>query len=139
MPHVVVLYSGNLDAAMAEHGADMPTYCRRTADALLAVRDEQDRQVFPTGGVRVLAYPAAHFAVADGSGDFGFIYVQLRMGRGRSAAVHQRAGEALAGAARQHFAPLMAHRKLGLTVQIDEGQEVFDAKLGNLHPMFSKA
>ena len=74
-----------------------------------------------------------------GSGDFGFIYVQLRMGRGRSAAVHQRAGEALAGAARQHFAPLMAHRKLGLTVQIDEGQEVFDAKLGNLHPMFSKA
>jgi 5-carboxymethyl-2-hydroxymuconate isomerase len=138
MPHVVVLYSGNLDGAMAEHGAAMPAFCRLAADALLSVRDEQQAQVFPTGGVRVLAYPAPHFAVADGSGDFGFIYVQLRMGRGRSAAVHQRAGAALAGATRQHFAPLLAHRKLGVTVQIDEGPEVFDAKLGNLHPLFAK-
>jgi hypothetical protein len=38
----------------------------RCADAMLAVRDEQDRQVFPTGGTRVLAYPAAHSAVSDG-------------------------------------------------------------------------
>jgi 5-carboxymethyl-2-hydroxymuconate isomerase len=26
---------------------------------------------------------------------------------------------------------------LGLTLQIDEGHEVFDAKLGNLHPLFA--
>ena len=37
-------------------------------------------------GIRVFAYPAAHYAVADGSGDHGFCYLNLRMGRGRSAA-----------------------------------------------------
>ena len=139
MPHVVVLYSANLEGPDL---ADMGTFCRRAAGALLTVRDEGDRQVFPTGGVRVLAYPTPHFAVADtgdGSGDFGFIYVQLRMGRGRSAAVHLAAGQALSEAARLHFAPLLARRKLGLTVQVDEGSEVFDAKLGNLHPLFNKA
>jgi hypothetical protein len=28
---------------------------------------------------------------------------------------------------------------VGLTLQIDEGHEVFDAKLGNLHALFAKA
>ena len=36
--------------------------------------------VFPTGGVRVLAYPAAHCAVADGERDYAFVYLNLRMG-----------------------------------------------------------
>ena len=36
------------------------------------MRDEKGKQVFPTGGTRVLAYPAAHYAVADGKGDYGF-------------------------------------------------------------------
>ena len=134
MPHVVTLYSANLDAE-----ADMSGFCRAAADALLTVRDEAGKSVFPTGGVRALAYPAPHFAVADGSDpEFGFVYVQLRMGRGRSAAVHQATGEALSAAARKHFADLLSRRKFGLTVQVDEGPEVFDAKLGNLHPLFNK-
>ena len=57
----------------------------------------------------------------------------------RAGAVQHSAGQALADAAREHFAPLLARRKLGLTVQVDEGPEVFDAKLGNLHPLFNKA
>ncbi|MBN8556483.1 MAG: 5-carboxymethyl-2-hydroxymuconate isomerase, partial [Burkholderiales bacterium] len=61
MPHLVILYSGNLDAIV-----DMPALCRDAADAMLAVRDEAGAQVFPTGGTRVLAYPAPHFALADG-------------------------------------------------------------------------
>jgi 5-carboxymethyl-2-hydroxymuconate isomerase len=38
-----------------------------------------------------------------------------------------------------HFAPLLAQHAVGLTVQIDEGHEVYDAKVGNLHARFSKA
>ena len=132
MPHLVVLYTPGLDAE-----TDMTMLCRKLADAMLAVRDDGGRQVFPTGGVRVLAYPAAHAAVADGSGDHGFVYFNLRMGRGRSAATHKTAGDALAAAARAHFAPLLERRHLGLTLQIDEGQEVYDAKFGNLHPLFA--
>lgn len=134
MPHVVVLYSANLEAE-----ANMDKFCRSTADAMLGVYDEAGKPVFPVGGIRVFAYPAAHFAVADGSGDFGFIYMQMRMAAGRSAAVHEKAGQALSSAARTHFAALLEKRKLGLTVQVDEGHEVFDAKLGNLHALFQKA
>jgi 5-carboxymethyl-2-hydroxymuconate isomerase len=133
MPHLVVLYSANLDSE-----TDMSALCRRLADAMLSVHDEHSQQVFPTGGVRVFAYPAAHYAVADGRRDYGFVYLNLRIGRGRSAAVRQRAGETLLAAAKAHFAPLFAARHIGLTLQIDEGQEVFDARESTIHPLFRK-
>ena len=133
MPHLVILYTPQL-----ERETDMTRLCRKLADAMLTVRDEQGAQVFPTGGTRVLAYPAAHYAVADGSGDYGFIYFNVRMAKGRSAAVHKAVGETLAATVREELAPLLAKRPVGLTLQVDEGHEVFDAKLGNLHPLFAK-
>lgn len=133
MPHLVILYTPNLEPEL-----DMGALCRHLADAMLTVRDEAGAQVFPTGGTRVLAYPAAHFAVADGSGDFAFCWFNLRMGRGRTEAVQQAAGQALLDAARQQFAPVLARRKVGLTLQVDLGAEVFDAKFGNLHPLFAR-
>ena len=142
MPHVVVLYTPNLDQE-----TDMSALCHGLADTLLAVRDEGGQQVFPTGGVRVLAYPAAHYAVADGgaagraaggTGDYAFVYVNLRMGRGRSETVQKQAGDALAATARAHFAAVFETRHLGLTVQVDEGREAFDAKHSSLHPLFQK-
>ena len=39
MPHLVILYTANLDAVL-----DMPVLCRELADAMLAVRDEADRK-----------------------------------------------------------------------------------------------
>jgi 5-carboxymethyl-2-hydroxymuconate isomerase len=132
MPHLVILYTPQLDAE-----TDMTALCRGLADTMLTIRDEQGAPVFPTGGTRVLAYPAAHHATTDGSGDHAFCYFNLRMGRGRSAAVHQAVGEALTATARAHFQPLLARRPVGLTLQVDEGPEVFDAKFGNLHPLFA--
>jgi 5-carboxymethyl-2-hydroxymuconate isomerase len=134
MPHLVILYTVNL-----EPHTDMTRLCRALADTLCAAKDDSGKAVFPTGGVRVLAYPAAHHAVADGSGDFGFVYLQLRMARGRSSALHQQIGQALAAMARQHFEPLTAQRPVGVTLQIDEGHEVFDAKHSSLHPLFSRS
>ena len=134
MPHLTALYTPNIEAE-----ADMPGLCRKLAAAMQTVNDEAGQPVFPTGGIRVLAYPATHFAVADSSGNFGFCYLHVRMGRGRSAATQQAAGQALTDCARAHFAPLLAARKVGLTLQVDEGPEVFDAKFGNLHPLFNKS
>ncbi len=146
MPHLVILYTPNLDRPVDEGGCDMSALCRALADTMLSVRDEDDRQVFPTGGTRVLAYPAAHCAVADGGtagraaggdGDYAFVYLNLRMGRGRSAAAHRKVGDALLMATKSHFQPLFSRRHIGVTLQIDEGQEVFDAKHSNLHPLFT--
>ncbi|TLZ27331.1 MAG: 5-carboxymethyl-2-hydroxymuconate Delta-isomerase [Gammaproteobacteria bacterium] len=133
MPHLIVLYSANLESE-----TDMSALCRRLADAMLTVQDEQRQQVFPTGGVRVFAYPASHYALADGQRDYAFVYLNLRMGRGRTAAIKQRAGETLLAAAKAHFEPLFATRYIGLTLQVDEGQEVFDAKHSTIHPLFRK-
>jgi len=133
MPHLIVLYSANLESE-----TDMRALCRRLADAMLTVQDEQRQQVFPTGGVRVFAYPASHYAVADGQRDYAFVYLNLRMGRGRTAAIKQHAGETLLAAAKAHFEPLFATRYIGLTLQVDEGREVFDAKHSTIHPLFRK-
>jgi 5-carboxymethyl-2-hydroxymuconate isomerase len=142
MPHLVILYTPNL-----EKESDLSALCRALADTMLSIRDDdEDEQVFPPGGTRVLAFPAAHYAVADdgaagraagGSGDYAFVYLNLRMGSGRSKSVQERTGEALLAKASAHFAPLFAKRHLGITLQIDEGHEVYNAKHSNLHPLFS--
>ena len=131
MPHLVILYTGNLETQ-----TNISVLCRSLADAMLSVRDEHSQQVYPTGGVRVFAYPAYHYAVADGQRDYAFVYLNLRMGRGRSGPVKQRAGEVLLAAAKAHFAPLFATSHIGITLQIDEGQEVFDAKHSTIHALF---
>ena len=134
MPHLVILYTRQLDAE-----TDMTALCRKLCDAMLGVRDEAAKQVFPTGGTRVLAYPAAHSAVADGQRDYRFLYLNVRMAKGRSAVVHQAVGDAVVAAARAQLAPLFEHGHIGMTVQIDEGHEVFDAKHSTIHPLFRKS
>lgn len=142
MPHLVILYSGNLDAR-----TDMTALCRSLADAMLAQRDDADKPVFPPGGTRVFAYPAPHFAVSDGGmagraaggdGDYAFAYLNLRMAKGRSEGVQQRIGAALLATAKAHFATLMTTMHMGITLQIDVGAEVFDGKHSTLHQLFNQ-
>ncbi len=150
MPHLVILYTGNLDQE-----TDMRALCRSLADTMLAAHDDVGKPVFPPGGIRVLAYPAPYFAVSDGGaagraagphgadasgdpGDYAFVYLNLRMASGRTAATHKRVGDALLMATKAHFQPVFASRYIGVTLQIDEGHEVFDAKHSNLHPLFPK-
>jgi 5-carboxymethyl-2-hydroxymuconate isomerase len=133
MPHLVILYTANLDTE-----TDMTALCRTLADTMLAVKDEAGQQVFPTGGTRVLAYPAAHSAVADGRREYAFVWLNLRMGLGRSEGVKKQAGDNLLAAATAHFAPLLDKRHLGMTMQIDEGHEVYNGKAGNIHALFDK-
>ena len=149
MPHLVILYTGQLDTE-----TNMKVLCRDLADAMLTVVDEAGKQVFPTGGTRVLAYPSPHYAVADGgtagrqaaqfdsnphggSEDYAFVYLNVRMGKGRSEATQQRAGELLVEVTKKHFADVFLRRHIGITLQIDVGPEVFDNKHSNIHPLFA--
>ncbi|SPO54678.1 5-carboxymethyl-2-hydroxymuconate delta-isomerase [Pseudomonas sp. JV551A1] len=135
MPHLVLLYTPDLEA-----DADIPGLCRALADSMLEQRDETGKAVFPTGGTRVLAYPAAHCAVADGQGDYGFLYANLRMGSGRSREVHKAVGDNLLQVLRQRLDGLLQQRPIGITLQIDESaQQVYDAKHSTLHPLFNRS
>ena len=133
MPHCVILYTPNVEGK-----SDVSALCRTLADEMLTILDEGGKLVFPTGGTRVLAYPAAHCAVADGKGDYAFVYINVRMGAGRSEAVKQAAGDRLMEKVKAHFAPIFDRELIGITLQIDESPgQVYDGKHSTLHPLFN--
>ena len=134
MPHCVILYTGNVETK-----TNMGALCRKLADRMIGILDEAGKQVFPTGGTRVLAYPAAHYAVADGKGDYAFMYLNVRMAGGRSEAVKKDAGDRLMAVVKEHFAPIFDREPVGITLQIDESPgQVYDGKHSSLHPLFNK-
>ena len=111
---------------------------------MLAQRDEAGAPVFPPGGTRVLAYPAPHFARwrRRPSGDYCASPTSTCAWAAAAARPVQQArrrGAAGRGAS-AHFEPLFEPAlHLGVTLQIDEGAEVFDAKHSTLHPLFNEA
>jgi 5-carboxymethyl-2-hydroxymuconate isomerase len=131
MPHLVIHYTAQIEAE-----TDMGALCRELSRAIVGLRDEAGQPVFPPGGTRVLAYPAAHHAVTDASGDHAFVYLNARITRGRSLAIQQQLGDALLAVVKAHFELLFTRRPIGITLQVEEGQESFDAKHNNLHPLF---
>ena len=93
MPHLRIDYTANLDAT-----ADMGGLCAALAATLVALRHDDGAPLFPVAGTRVMAWPAPHFAVADGQPGRAFIYLNLLITPGRSPAMVQRAAGQLQGA-----------------------------------------
>ena len=132
MPHVVIQYTPNVEA-------DMDALCRELAAVLIEQKEEDGSQLFPPGGTRVMAYPAAHYAVADGKQNYAFVYINVKIAGGRSAAAKTRAGDAMMEKVKARFASLFARRLIGITLQIEESPgQVYDAKHSNLHPLFKQ-
>jgi 5-carboxymethyl-2-hydroxymuconate isomerase len=132
MPHVVIHYTPNV-------AADMDALCRELADSLIEQKDEGGGPLFPPGGTRVMAYPAAHYAVADGKQDYAFVYINVKIAGGRSAAAKTRAGDAMMEKVKARFASLFERKLIGITLQIEESPgQVYDGKYNNLHPLFKK-
>jgi 5-carboxymethyl-2-hydroxymuconate isomerase len=44
----------------------------------------------------------------------------------------------LLATAKETFEPIQTRRLVGVTLQIDVGDEVYDGKLSNIHPLFQK-
>jgi 5-carboxymethyl-2-hydroxymuconate isomerase len=138
MPHLVILYTSNL-----EDKVNFDPMCRELANTMLAQRDEAGKEVFPLGGTRVFAYPAPHFAVANSQPpagkEMGFIYLNLRMASGRSAGVKKAVGDALIAVLHQYVDAAVASDLVGLTLQIDEIPSSYDGRISSLHPFFNTA
>jgi 5-carboxymethyl-2-hydroxymuconate isomerase len=132
MPHVVIQYTPNVEA-------DMGALCRELADSLIEQKDEAGGPLFPPGGTRVMAYPAAHYAIADGKQDYAFVYINVKIAGGRSAAAKTRAGDAMMEKVKARFASQFEKKLIGITLQIEESPgQVYDGKHNNLHPLFKK-
>ncbi len=127
MPHLRIDYSANLDAHL-----DINGLCKALAEQLAAQRDNDDNELYPLIGTRVLAYPAPHHAVAGGRDSFGFIYLNLRVTPGRSAVLINATGEALMAVVQARCAALLEAHPVGITFNIDQVAASYVGNFNNL-------
>jgi 5-carboxymethyl-2-hydroxymuconate isomerase len=122
MPHLIIEYSSNLDAAMEIHAL---------ADAVHQAALETG--VFPLGGIRTRAERRDVYKIADGHPDYGFIHVQARIGAGRPPDVRQKAAEHIFERLKVVTAPLFAKAPVGLSFEIVEMNPVGALKYNTIH------
>jgi 5-carboxymethyl-2-hydroxymuconate isomerase len=122
LPHVLIEYSGNL-----EQQVDLPRFLGALRDSALATG------VFPIGGVRVRAYRADHYVIADGHPDNAFVHIMLRVGHGRDLTTRKRACDAIFATACEQLAELYERIPLGISLEMQEVDPVLTCKKNNLH------
>jgi 5-carboxymethyl-2-hydroxymuconate isomerase len=127
MPHLAIEYSANLRS-----GGDIPGLLPKLAKCLIEFRAD-GAAVYPAGGVRVRAYEAADYCVADGAADAAFVHATLKIGKGRTRETIRATGDALFEIIKVHFAPLSARQGLALSLYLDEAGESGSWKHNNLH------
>ena len=113
-----------------EHSQNVADAVEGLCDALRRAAIETG--IFPVAGVRVRAYPARDYAMADGDPKHGFVDVTVRMREGRDEATRVRAAEAIMAAAEAHLAPAMETRSIGLSVEVREMADAAALKGGNV-------
>ena len=127
MPHIMIDYSSNL-----EPDADMAGLCdvlRRTAAAL---------EAFPEAGVRVRAFAADHYSIADGHPDNGYIDISVRLREGREQAVKEAAVAALFEAAKLHLADVIQTRPVMVSMEMRDIDARLAPKLNTVREWMEK-
>lgn len=121
MPHFIVEYSGNLEDAL-----DIGALCeliRATAEGI---------DTFPMPGIRVRAFRADHWAIADGDPKHGFIDISIRLRAGRAPEVKQAAASEVFEAVRAFVSPVMAQRSLALSLEMRDIDPDLSPKTGSI-------
>jgi 5-carboxymethyl-2-hydroxymuconate isomerase len=114
VPHMAIEYSANLDSKV-----DMGELCALISRTIL------DTGLFQPGAVRVRAFRAEAYAVADLLPENGFVDMNFRIGKGRGGADKKRAGEAIFSAVSAHLAKFFDTPHFALSLEI----RVIDAEL----------
>jgi 5-carboxymethyl-2-hydroxymuconate isomerase len=127
MPHLTLDYPGDLTA-----DGGIPGLCRARAACRFAQRAE-GQQVYPTGGVRVRAFAADAWCIADGRIEASYVHAALKVGAGRSEATRRATGDALFAVMKAHFADRFERTGLALSLEMDEFSEAGTWKHNNLH------
>ena len=122
MPHITIEYSANLAGKV-----DFPRFLAVVQESALATG------VFPVGGIRVRAYQADHYRIADAHPDNAFMHVMLRVGHGRSVETRRRACEAIFGTICEQLETLYRAMPLGISLEMQEIDPAFSFKKNNLH------
>jgi 5-carboxymethyl-2-hydroxymuconate isomerase len=127
MPHLIVEYSANLEDRFDRDGL---------LDRLHAVAIETG--LFPIGGVRIRAYRADHYRIADCAPDNAFVHVTAMVGSGRSLEKRKAASELIFAALCEKLEPLQAAGPLAISFNMQEFDPVLNFKKNNLHEFVEK-
>ncbi len=125
MPHIIIQY--NQPSLINIHGL-----CERLHAEAMAI------EALPVGGLRVRAYPAAIALVGDGDAANGFVYITVRIGRGRSEAVRRDIGDRIFAALTEFTAEHYdAGNPLSLGLEIQEIDPAWTWKRNNIHKIIA--
>lgn len=119
MPHLRLEYSGNLEQLV-----DIQTLCTVMRDAMI------ETGIFPLGGIRVRAFPATHWIIADGGEDYAYLHMECRVGHGRDEQTRATAAEHLYAAAESWLKPQLS-TPFALTLDLAELHPVTSLKRYN--------
>jgi 5-carboxymethyl-2-hydroxymuconate isomerase len=122
MPHLRIEYSANLKSR-----CDVAALCATLHGAIFA------SGLFEIGAIRVRAYCAEDYTVADLLPENGFIDLHFRVAGGRSAEALKRAGDAIFAAAEQQLAVLFLTPYFALSFSIDEINSQLSWKNNAMH------
>ena len=123
MPHLAIEYSANLDGR-----ADIGALCERLLKTVL------ETGLFEVGAVRVRAFRADHYAIADRLPGNAFVDLNFRIGKGRTADEKKRTGEAIFAAATEVLSPLFETPHFALSLEIREIDAELSWKKNAIHP-----
>lgn len=127
MAHLQIQYSKNLD----EH-ADIAKFCNALAREIALIG------IYPLGGIRVRAFAAEHFAIADLHSQNAFIDMLFRIGQGRSYADKKATGGRLMKLAETYFAKELASGFFMLSLEIIEIDSTQSWKTNSVHQRLKK-
>lgn len=110
MAHFILEYSANLDTNTL------------ALDKLLEhlVQAAVDTGLFPLAGIRSRAHRCEHFRVADGSPDYGFVHLHVKLGTGRTEEEKKAAAKAFFDTLSTHLQPLYEQQGLAISFEMTE-------------------
>lgn len=126
MPHIAIEYSANLESRI-----DIAGLCNTLRIAGI------ETGVFPPPGIRVRAYCADYYSIADGDEKHGFIDISIRLREGREHAAKVSATEHVFTAAKDFLATYMAENSLALSMEMRDIDAKLSPKTGSIRDHLS--
>jgi len=127
MPHQIIEYSANLDTDI-----DIDELVQALHETAVSI------DALPTGGIRTRAVRHDHYQIADGHPDNSFIYVMLRIMKGRTLEQKKDAGEKLFGTLQKFVDSVYQERPMALSFEIQEIDPEVRWKQGNIRDYMAK-
>ncbi|WP_201606589.1 5-carboxymethyl-2-hydroxymuconate Delta-isomerase [Psychrobacter immobilis] len=114
MPHLTYEYTDNLLEEVTEQ--DIQTLLKKSAQVII---DQKD--MFPTGGIRVRAHRLSEYVMADASRDSdAFVHAHLKVGQGRTPEQLKKVCNELFALMETHFSDVFNKRGFALSLEYSE-------------------